>query len=144
MPRRLAYGVVGILLGVFVIVPVIDRGDPYERFNGRIIPNTPSRGQEVTIEFDAKIWKRCPGKATRHVIDGNGADHDYKPHEAFIYDLPQADPVLRVKFVLPSTNDKSIEKDWEYYVDLEYYCNWTQRYIYPIKSRTPSIWFRPT
>lgn len=134
-----------MFVGIFVVEPLFDRTEPYQRIEGRIVaPNggIPKRGTEVEVEYSTKVIRRCPGKATRHVIDGNGMDHDYKPHPATIVGLPKDEPTYSITFVLPSTNDKSVEKDWEYYSDLEYYCNWTQWYIFPIRSKTPTIKFR--
>jgi len=141
MHTRIASAIVGAIFGALVIGPLCERTQPYVRTNGRITPAEPTRGQEVVIEYDVAVWRRCDGEAVRHVIDGNGMDHEYVPHRAIIPQLAKDAPVFRLTFVLPNANDKSTENEWTYYADMKYRCNWTQRF-WPITEQTPRIRFR--
>lgn len=138
--------VVGCVLGILVVAPFLDRSIPYTRENGRVEPVDSSeivRGKEVEVVFDAIVWRRCPGRATRHIIDGAGIDHDYATHVAIIPTLTHDDPIFRIRFILPMSTPEALGKDWHFYADMEYWCNWTQRLIWPIRERTPIVPFRP-
>jgi hypothetical protein len=147
MPQRVFSAIIGVVVGVTTITPLIDRAAPYKRTTGKITPadgyHEIERGGLVAVNYDTVVWRRCPGDAVRHVIDGNGLDHEYAPHAAAIYDQPQDNLGFTIQFSLPIANDKSLEKDWVYFVNMRYWCNWTQK-IWPIYEQTPKIYFRPT
>jgi hypothetical protein len=145
MPRRLISPTVGAIIGWLVVGPALDRTPPYTRSGGMIVPAPPEteivRGRSVQVMYDVKIWRRCPGKVTRHIIDGATIDHDYASKEALVFGQAKDDPVFRQEFILPMSTPQAVANDWQYYADIDYYCNWTQ-HIYPIKERTPTINFR--
>lgn len=143
MPRRIVpAALVGIIFGMYVVEPILDRSPPFVRSGGAIEPVNPTRGKEVEISYNVVIYRRCPGKIVRHVIDGAGMDHDYVSHEAMIVHQEKDDPTFKIKFILPGSTDAALKKPWTYYVDAEYRCNWTQS-IWPIHERTPPITFLP-
>lgn len=131
-----AWIVLSLVLG-YPLYLVLDRDTPFNFVEGRIEPTTVHPGDEVTIRWTTTVRRDCDGLIHRSFTDSTGALFPMEPVPAVYSQVREGNSFarnFRVPFGLapgPAT----------YNVRAYYWCNWMQRYVWPIAAHSPRAEF---
>lgn len=119
-----------------------DNVPPYNYIVERsyVKPNPAPSGRQVTVHWEFKINRLCPGAVGRTIVDAkSGARVSYDPTPALSTVRP-GDTSLERTFFLPEEMPPGPKL---YRANAEYACNPLQR-IWPLKVQTPDLPFEVT
>ena len=130
---------------VFTIVAMVffgmllDRGLPYERSAGEMIPPEARAGEQIFVRWTGEKKRDCPGIVHRVFIDSAGTYHPVEFAGAVYARVGIGMPLLR-PLTVPA---KMACGPAQYIARTEFYCNPVQR-LWPIVSNAPPVIFKVT
>lgn len=118
---------------------IADNLSPYEYIaaESSVIPSQALAGHQVTVHWQIKVNRLCPGAIVRTIVDARtGARTSYDPTPA-ILTIRVTDTALDRTFLLP----EGIRPGPKIYrANAEYICNPLHR-IWPLRIQTPDLHF---
>lgn len=138
--RRARYcNVIGTVLGVLLVMPffvlLLDRRQPIELIEGKMIPDVVRPGQTVAFVWRARELAASEGEFTRRFVDGCGTLHT-QPPEPTVYRVHAREGIQQFsrEFKLP----EGLCEGWGTYSTTGYrWRNFLQKLIWKIPFESP-------
>jgi hypothetical protein len=115
----------------------LDRQVPYEHIKGEIVPDPTPQHAQVSLPWDIKVNRLCPGNVQRVLFDADTGDmvaaYDRTPSSISV---KMGDTKLVKTFQLPL----SLPARVRYTANVCFSCNPLQ-HIWPIFVQTPELYF---
>jgi hypothetical protein len=140
-----AQWIIGAALAVLfglVAFMAADNQSPYTYIveQSYVRPNPAHSGRQVTVHWELKINRICPGVIVRTIVDARTkAKVSYDPAPALVT-VKAGDTSLERTFLLP---EEMLPGPKLYRANAEYVCNPLHR-IWPLKVQTPDLAFEVT
>lgn len=137
---RFRCNAVAFAVCVAVVGPLVymaaDRDPPFQRGNGRILPENPIPGSPVEVEWQGKRIRDCDGYVFRKIVDSHGIVFTVEGVPVSYARTKNPEPLVRY-FRLPVGIAPGPAK---YIATTHYYCNPLHRW-WPIVVETPHLDF---
>jgi hypothetical protein len=144
---RRRHNIAAAFVAVIFMAPLfwmlLDREPPYVEHIGKVIPPEVQAGDQITVEWQMKINRVCPGYIAREVVDSQNVlwNYDVQPsvrreQQFDVSGIPRLTK-LRRSFVIP---EQAAPGPARYRSLACYVCNPIQQ-LWPICTRTPDVEF---
>jgi hypothetical protein len=137
--------VIAAFVSIAIFAPalwmLLDRAPPYIVTGGKIEPENPAPGSQISVLWEVKSVRSCPASprqsVTRTIVDSKNVRHDYAPVEALYGKGTQGHPEIKRTVELPA----SIPPGPARYSSIACYaCNPLQQ-LWPVCITMPEILF---